>query len=50
MLDANVSIQNITWLLLTILSFAASMALLAGRKRRLETNQDGEFITVQQVY
>lgn len=48
MLDANLSIQAITQLLLAILTFAAVMALLAGRKRCLETNAQGELITVNQ--
>ncbi len=45
MLDANLSIQAITQLLFTILAFAAAMALLAGRKRCLETNAQGELTT-----
>ncbi|WP_051610521.1 MFS transporter [Marinospirillum insulare] len=48
MLDANLSIQAIAQLLFAILAFAAAMALLAGRKRCLESNAQGEFITVNQ--
>src|SRR5699024_9861631 len=46
MLDAAMSIQTITWVLMAILTFAASMGLLAGRQRRLETNSKGALITV----
>lgn len=47
MIDAELSIQAITWVLLTVLAFAAVMALLAGRQHRLEINQAGALITVQ---
>ncbi|HZJ95755.1 MAG TPA: MFS transporter [Thiopseudomonas sp.] len=46
MLDAAMSIQTITWVLMAILTFAASMGLLAGRQRRLETHTNGTLITV----
>ncbi len=46
MIDANIAIQGITWLLLTILAFAVSMALLAGRQQRLEVNDKGTLITI----
>lgn len=46
MLDANVGITSITWLLLAILSFSAVMALLAGRQLRLEIDAKGELVTV----
>lgn len=46
MLDANVGIISITWLLLAILSFSAVMALLAGRQLRLEIDAKGELVTV----
>lgn len=45
MIDANISIQGITWLLLTVLAFAATMALLAGRQRRLEVDDQGAIVT-----
>ena len=48
MLDAAMSIQTITWVLMAILTFAASMGLLAGRQRRLETQTNGTLITVIQ--
>ena len=48
MIDANISIQGITWILLTILVFAASMGLLAGRQRRLETDEKGLLVTINQ--
>lgn len=48
MLDADVGIHDITWMLLAILAFAVAMALLAGRQRRLEVNGDGQLITVDQ--
>lgn len=48
MIDADISIQGITWLLLTILAFAASMALLAGRQLRLEINDKGILVTIDQ--
>lgn len=48
MIDANVDIHGITWLLLTILAFALSMALLAGRQRRLEMDDQGELVTINQ--
>ena len=48
MIDAQISIQGITWLLLTILAFAVSMALLAGRQLRLEMDAQGALITVKQ--
>ncbi len=46
MIDANIGIKGITWLLLTILAFAASMALLAGRQHRLETDERGALVTI----
>lgn len=48
MLDANISIEGIAKLLFAILAFAAVMALLAGRKYRIETNKKGELVTVNQ--
>lgn len=48
MIDAQQSIQVITWVLMIILSFAASMALLAGRQRRLDTDGNGGLVTVEQ--
>lgn len=48
MIDADIGIQGITWLLLTILTFAASMALLAARQRRLEINDKGMLVTINQ--
>lgn len=48
MLDANISIQGITWVLLTVLAFSAAMGLLAGRQRRLETDDRGELVTINQ--
>lgn len=48
MLDAALSIQTITWVLMVILAFAASMALLAGRQRRLETNDQGALVIINQ--
>ncbi|HKM36763.1 MAG TPA: MFS transporter [Thiopseudomonas sp.] len=46
MINANIGIKGITWLLLTILAFAASMALLAGRQHRLETDDTGALVTI----
>lgn len=48
MIDADIGIQGITWLLLTVLAFAASMALLAGRQRRLEVDDKDMLITINQ--
>lgn len=48
MIDANISIQRITWLLLTVLAFAASMALLAGRQHLLKINDKGMLVTINQ--
>ena len=48
MIDAKIGIQGITWLLLTILAFAAAMAMLAGRQLRLEIDNQGALITVDQ--
>ncbi len=48
MIDANISIQGITWLLLTVLAFAASMALLAGRQHLLKINDKGMLVTINQ--
>lgn len=45
MLDANIGIEGITWLLLTILTFSVGMALLAGRQFRLEVDDKGVLIT-----
>ncbi len=47
MLDANIGIKGITWLLLSILAFAASMALLAGRQHRLEIDDSGTLLTIK---
>ena len=47
MLDANLSIQGIIGLLLTILAFAMAMAVLAGRQQRLEINDLGALVTVK---
>ncbi|WP_051168198.1 MFS transporter [Marinospirillum minutulum] len=46
MLDAGIGIKGITWLLLTVLAFSASMALLAGRQLRLEVNKNSSLVTV----
>lgn len=46
MLDANIGINAITWLLMTILAFAAIIALFAGRQRRLEVDVRGALVTV----
>lgn len=46
MLNAEASTQVITGALLCILSFAACMALLAGRQQRLEINCQGKLVTV----
>lgn len=46
MIDANIDIKGITWLLLSILAFAASMALLAGRQQRLEMDEMGTLRTI----
>lgn len=46
MLDAGIGIKGITWLLLAILAFSASMALLAGRLLRLEVNKNNSLVTV----
>lgn len=48
MLDADVGTNSITWLLLAILAFAAAMALLAGRQRRLEIDNYGTLVTIDQ--
>lgn len=48
MIDADIDIQGITWLLLTVLAFAASMALLAGRQQRLEMDDKGQLVTINQ--
>lgn len=48
MIDANIDIQGITWVLLTVLAFAASMGLLAGRQRRLEIDAKGNLVTINQ--
>ena len=45
MLDAGIGIKGITWLLLTVLAFSASMALLAGRQLRLEANKNNSLVT-----
>ncbi|HSH49095.1 MAG TPA: MFS transporter [Halomonas sp.] len=45
MLDANAGIGDITGVLSAILAFAAVMALLAGRQRRLEADSRGELTT-----
>ncbi len=45
LLGANVSITAITWFFLAILVFAASMAMLAGRQRRLELGDHGGLVT-----
>ncbi len=47
MIDAEFGIQAITWVLLTVLAFAAVMALLAGRQHRLDINHAGALITVK---
>lgn len=48
MIDANMSIQGITWLLLTVLAFAAAMALLAGRQYLLDLDDSGTLVTIKQ--
>ena len=48
MIDANISIQGITWLLLTVLAFAAAMAVLAGQQRLLKMNGKGMLVTINQ--
>ncbi len=48
MINADISIQGITWLLLLILAFAASMALLAGRQQLLEIDDEGTLVTINQ--
>ena len=48
MIDANMSIEGITWLLLSVLAFAATMALLAGRQRRLEFDSKDALVTINQ--
>lgn len=48
MIDANIDINGITWLLLTILAFAAAMALFAGRQRQLEMDAKGLLVTIHQ--
>lgn len=48
MIDADMSTQNITGVLLTILAFAVCMALFAGRQQRLEMDAQGALITVKQ--
>lgn len=48
MIDANVGIKGITGLLLIVLAFAASMALLAGRQYILETDDKGALVTINQ--
>lgn len=48
MLDAKIGIHDITWLLLAILAFAVTMALQAGRLRRLEIDTHGTLVTIDQ--
>ncbi|MCK9535470.1 MAG: MFS transporter [Pseudomonas sp.] len=48
MIDAQISTQGITWVLLTILAFAAFMALFAGRQQRLEIDDSGVLLTMNQ--
>lgn len=48
MIDAEIGIQGITWLLLTVLAFAASMALLAGRQQQLDIDDTGRLVTINQ--
>lgn len=48
MLDANIGVKGMTWLLLAIVAFTAIMALLAGRQRCLLVDESGELITVDQ--
>ncbi len=48
MIDAEIGIQGITWLLLTVLTFAASMALLAGRQQQLDIDDRGRLVTINQ--
>lgn len=50
MLHADMGITGITSALLAILAFAAGMALLAGRKRRLELDGRGQVVTVDQRF
>ncbi|MDY7218248.1 MFS transporter [Denitrificimonas sp. JX-1] len=47
MIDANIGIYKITWVLFAILGFATYMALLAGQQRRLEFNQQGQLVTIK---
>lgn len=46
MIDADIGIKGITCLLLTVLAFAASMALLAGRQYRLELDDTDALVTI----
>ncbi len=46
MIDADIGIKGITWVLLSVLTFAASMALLAGRQLRLEFDNTGALVTI----
>ncbi|MGO2132376.1 MAG: MFS transporter [Halomonas sp.] len=48
LLDANVGITRITWLLMGVLCFAAVMAWLAGRQKRMEVNNQGQLVTTDQ--
>lgn len=48
MLDADISIEGIAKLLFVILAFATVMALLAGRKRCIEVNEQGALVTINQ--
>ncbi len=48
MINAEIGIQGITWLLLTVLAFAASMALLAGRQQQLDIDDTGRLVTINQ--
>ena len=50
MLHADVSISGITYILLSILVFTATMALFAGRKRCLELDSKGRVVTVDQRF
>lgn len=45
LLDANVGVTRITWLLIGVLCFAAVMAWLAGRQQRMEVNSQGQLVT-----
>lgn len=50
MLHADMGVTGITFALMAILAFAAGMALLAGRKRRLELDGRGQVVTVDQRF